>query len=78
MGVAHNHRLIKKDPGIDEKQQISSLDCDKSDSLNTSYAPVGIVGLAALNPVLALLVGGITYVVADTTNPECQNISKEP
>ena len=49
----------------------NSDECRKIDPVNTSLLTSGIAGLATLNPIAALIVGGVTYFTVDSEVFDC-------
>ncbi|PKH87176.1 hypothetical protein [Colwellia sp. Bg11-28] len=51
--------------------QNNSNECIKIDPVNTSLLTLGVTGLATLNPIAALIVGGATYFTVDSGVFDC-------
>jgi hypothetical protein len=49
----------------------NSDECQKIDPVNTSLLTSGIIGLATLNPIAVLFVGGVTYFTVDSDVFDC-------
>lgn len=55
----------------DKVSKSNSDECQKIDPVNTSLLTSGIVGLATLNPIAVLIVGGVTYFTVDSDVFDC-------
>jgi len=49
----------------------NSDECRKIDPLNTSLLTSGVVGLATVNPIATLIIGGATYFTVDSGVFDC-------
>jgi len=55
----------------DKVPENNSDECRKIDPVNTSLLTSGVAGLATLNPIAALIVGGVTYFTVDSGVFDC-------
>jgi len=57
----------------DKELKNNSGECRKIDPVNTSFLTSGVAWLATLNPIAALVVGGVTYYTVDSEDFNCDN-----
>jgi hypothetical protein len=71
-GCSSSYSLQSNDKTSKSSSSINNSDeCQKIDPLNTSLLTSGIIGLATLNPIATLIVGGVTYFTVDSDIFDC-------
>jgi hypothetical protein len=63
--IQNNHKVANNTPTN------NSDECRKIDPTKTSLLSSGIVGLATLNPIATIIVGGVTYFTVDSGVFDC-------
>jgi len=62
---------LQSDDKVANSAENNSDKCGKIDPTNTSLLTSGIVGLATLNPIVTIVVGGVTYFTVDSGVFDC-------
>jgi len=62
---------LQNDDKVADSSKKNSDECGKIDPTNTSLLTLGIVGLATLNPIVTIVVGGVTYFTVDSGVFDC-------